>query len=59
LSFASQKDLLFAILGAAMMAVYGFSFLFRPKRRYFRLGIDSIIVVLFYILGMIVLSKIS
>ncbi|MEI6144121.1 MAG: sodium:calcium antiporter, partial [Candidatus Berkelbacteria bacterium] len=51
ISDASPVDQLFAFLGIVLTAVYVISFLVRPKNRYLRLGIDSIIVVLLYIAG--------
>jgi cation:H+ antiporter len=41
------------VLGIAMTTVYAGSILLRPKRRYARLGADSILVVVIYIVGMI------
>jgi cation:H+ antiporter len=58
LSFASHQDILFAVLGIIMMGVYAISFLKKPKKRYFRLGIDSIIVLLCYILGIYLMTQI-
>jgi cation:H+ antiporter len=58
LSFAGKQDILFGSLGIVLMAVYGFAFLIRLKKRYFRLGLDSIFVILLYIAGIILLVHI-
>ena len=59
LSYALHSDLLFAILGAAMMGVYLVSFLIKPRKCFFRLGLDSILVILLYIGGMVALTHIK
>jgi cation:H+ antiporter len=41
------------VMGIAMTMVYASAILLRPKRRYARLGLDSILVVVIYIIGMI------
>jgi cation:H+ antiporter len=58
LRFSTHGDLMLAILAIAMMLVYGISFLTRPKRKFLRLGIDSIIVILIYIAGIYLITKI-
>lgn len=58
LSYAGRLDVLFAVLGIAMMAVYAISFVRRLKKRYFRLGLDSIIEIILYVSGVIILSHI-
>lgn len=55
LSFAGNTDRLFAFLGIAMMGVYAVAFLAKPKRRYFRLGWDSICEIILYAGGIITL----
>ncbi len=59
LSYTDQQDLLFAILGMAMMLVYATSFLWKPKRRFFRLGLDSILEIILYVVGLIAVSRIG
>ena len=59
LSFAGHQDILFAVLGIVMMGIYAISFLKKPKRRYFRLGADSIIVLLCYAVGIYLMTKIK
>ena len=55
LSFAGHQDILFAFLGILMMAVYATSFLIKPRKRFFRLGIDSILQIVLYVLGLIMM----
>lgn len=55
LSFAGRDDIFLAVLGIIMMAVYGFAFLIKPKKRYLRLGLDSILQIVIYALGVVVL----
>ena len=55
LSFAQSTDRFFAFLGIGMMSVYAIAFLVKPKRRYFKLGLDSILEILLYAGGIIVL----
>ena len=54
---AARQDMMFGLLGAAMMGVYAVSFIVRPKRCYFRLGIDSILTLLLYVAGAVMLAK--
>jgi cation:H+ antiporter len=56
LSYAVRSDMLWAGLGIVMMAVYGISFLLKLRRRYFRLGIDSILEFVLYIVGVVILT---
>jgi len=55
-SFAEHADVMFIILGIVMTLIYGFAFLIKPKNRYFRLGGDSILQIIFYALGLWSLS---
>ena len=59
LSYAGHLDILFAVLGIAMMGVYAVSFILRPKRCYFRLGFDSVLQIVLYALGLLALYYIS
>lgn len=52
LSLASRSDVFLAGLGIIMMAVYAISFIFKPRRRYLRLGFDSILEIAVYGVGM-------
>jgi len=58
LSYTGKSDLLFAVLAIVMMAVYALSFIKKLKNRYFHLGLDSIIEIILYVLGIIILSHI-
>lgn len=59
LSFAGHADIVFIILGITMTLIYGLAFEFKPKKRYFRLGIDSILQIIVYALGLWSLSFIK
>jgi cation:H+ antiporter len=48
---ATPTDIWFAALGILLTTVYIISLIVRPKRVYLRLGIDSIFVVLLYMVG--------
>ncbi len=48
---ATPIDIWFAALGIMLTTVYIISLIVRPKKVYLRLGIDSIFVVLLYIVG--------
>ncbi len=56
---AQTTDIYLASLGALLTAIYIVGLIFRPKRQYFNLGIDSIIVLILYIVGIIGLFAIS
>lgn len=53
---ASSSDVWFAALGVLLTAVYLIGLIVRPKRRYFRLGVDSICVVALYVAGVVALT---
>lgn len=53
---ATPSDIWFAALGILLTTVYIISLIVRPKRVYFRLGIDSVFVVLLYIVGVTLIS---
>ena len=55
LSYAQNVDRFFAYLGIAMMGVYALAFLVKFKRRYFGLGLDSILQIILYGGGIAVL----
>ena len=48
LSYAQSSDVIFAILGMAMMAVYAIAFIVKLRKRYFKLGLDSILEIILY-----------
>ena len=51
LSRAAKTDVFMAALGIVLTAVYVFGLIFRPQKQYFRLGPDSIAVLVLYVLG--------
>jgi len=50
---AQKSDIYLASLGALLTAVYIYGLIFRPKQQFFYLGIDSIVVLIMYIIGII------
>jgi cation:H+ antiporter len=50
---AQNSDIYLASLGALLTAVYIYGLIFRPKRQFLSLGIDSIVVLVMYIVGVI------
>ena len=53
---ATSNDVWFAALGVLLTTIYTIGLIVRPKQVYFRLGIDSIFVVLLYIAGITFLT---
>lgn len=53
---ATSSDVWFAALGVLLTTIYGIGLIVRPKRVYFRLGIDSLFVVLLYFTAITLLS---
>lgn len=53
---ATGNDIWFAALGVLLTTIYTIGLIVRPKRVYFRLGIDSIFVVLLYVAGITFLT---
>lgn len=56
---AHNTDIYLASLGALLTTVYIYGLIFRPKRQFLCLGIDSIVVLVMYIVGIIGLFTIS
>lgn len=56
---AQNTDIYLASLGALLTAVYIYGLIFRPKRQFLCLGIDSIVVLIIYIVGTVGLFTIS
>lgn len=56
---AQNTDIYLASLGALLTAVYIYGLIFRPKRQFFNLGIDSVVVLVLYVIGIIGLFTIS
>jgi cation:H+ antiporter len=50
---AENTDIYLASLGALLTAVYIYGLIFRPKRQFLSLGIDSLVVLVMYIVGVI------
>jgi cation:H+ antiporter len=59
LAKAQKTDVFFAVLGMLLTSVYIAGLVFRPRKQYFRLGPDSIIVLALYVLGIIGLTLID
>ena len=47
------------MIGALLTAVYIYGLIFRPKRQFLDLGIDSIVVLVLYIVGIVGLFTIG
>lgn len=52
LTLSTSKDINFAILGIVLTAIYSLAYIRRPGFRFLRLGIDSILVFVVYIIGL-------
>jgi cation:H+ antiporter len=55
LSFATPTDIWFAALGILLTGIYGVGLLMRPKKLFFRVGIDSLLVLSIYIISVLAL----
>lgn len=55
LSAANQNDMWFAALGVLLTGVYAIGLIVRPRRTFFRVGPDSLLVLVLYIAGVAVL----
>lgn len=56
---AKNTDIYLASLGVLLTAIYIYGLIFRPKRQFFYLGIDSIVVLVVYIVGIVGLFTIT
>lgn len=56
---AQNTDIYLASLGVLLTAVYIYGLIFRPKRQFFCLGIDSIVVLVMYVIGILGLFTLS
>jgi cation:H+ antiporter len=56
---AKNTDIYLASLGVLLTAVYIYGLIFRPKRQFLDLGIDSIVVLVLYIVGIVGLFTIA
>ena len=52
LPLAQDTDIFLAALGALLTAVYLFGLIFRPGRRVLRMGVDSLVVLCLYAIGL-------
>jgi cation:H+ antiporter len=55
LSYADNSDRLLAFVSIAMMGVYAVAFLVKLRRRYFKLGLDSILQICLYTVAIVAL----
>ncbi len=55
LATATQNDMWFAALGVLLTAIYIIGLVVRPRRTYFRVGVDSLLILLLYAGGVAVL----
>lgn len=56
---AHDTDIYLTALGALLTAVYIYGLIFRPRRQVLRMGIDSLVVVVLYAVGLVGLVLIS
>jgi cation:H+ antiporter len=56
---AKNTDIYLASLGVLLTAVYIYGLIFRPKRQILDLGIDSLVVLIFYLVGVVGLFTIE
>lgn len=59
LPHAGRSDLYLTALGMLLTCVYLYGLIFRPQRQLARLGIDSLLVLVLYVLGMVGLAFIG
>ena len=55
--FASKSDLILGCLAIVMMGIYSVSFVSKLRHRYFRLGLDSYLEIIVYIVGIYLLTR--
>jgi cation:H+ antiporter len=48
---AQRSDIYLTGLGALLTAVYLYGLLFRPRLRLLRMGVDSLVVLVLYVIG--------
>lgn len=48
---AHKTDMYLTGLGILLTVVYLYGFVFRPKRQFFRMGLDSLVVLVLYLIG--------
>jgi cation:H+ antiporter len=59
LPLAHRSDIYLTALAGLLTVVYIVGLIFRPQRQWLRMGLDSIAVVVLYILGIVGLAFIS
>lgn len=59
LPHAQNTDIYLASLGVLLTGVYIYGLIFRPKRQFLDLGIDSLVVLIFYLVGVVGLFTIG
>ncbi|MCA1834929.1 MAG: hypothetical protein LC721_00785 [Actinobacteria bacterium] len=56
---AHNTDIYLTALGVALTIVFMVGLIFRPRRQYLRMGIDSIAVLIIYLVGIVGLATIG
>jgi cation:H+ antiporter len=56
---AQETDIYLTALGALLTSVYIYGLIFRPRRQVARMGVDSLAVLVLYVLGIVGLVLIS
>jgi len=56
---AQRTDIYLAGLGVLLTTVYLYGLIFRPQRQILRMGVDSLVVLLLYALGMVGLVAVA
>ncbi len=56
---AKNSDIYLASLGILLTAVYIYGLIFRPRRQFLNMGIDSLVVLILYIVGVVGLFAIA
>jgi cation:H+ antiporter len=56
---AHNTDIYLTALGIVLTIVYMAGLIFRPRRQYLRMGIDSITVLIIYLVGIVGLATIG
>jgi cation:H+ antiporter len=56
---AQNTDIYLTGLGILLTAIYLYGLIFRPRRRFLRMGIDSLIVLVLYVLGIVGLIAVA
>lgn len=54
---ANASDIWFAAIGILLTATYIVGLIFRPRRQFLRMGLDSVLVIVVYVAGVVVLAR--